>query len=122
METLLRVAAVLGVLVALSQVGRTGWRLLRGGVELLVAGEMARTRARRGDLTGMEEAEREMHSARRVRIRAGGELAGWVALLAVPPFTPWTLHIWAAVALFWIVFRLAAGEATGVARQGRGPR
>jgi hypothetical protein len=120
MEALLRVAAALGVLIALSRLLTASWRLLRRGVDVVVADEMARARAHRGDLTGLEEARGEAERARQRRRGGLARAALWLAVLAVPPFTPWPLWLYAstaAVATMWAAARAAPSPPTrGVSR------
>jgi len=86
------------------------WRLLRSLVRLarrvadvVWASEIAGARARRGDLTGMREAEAETHAARRTRDRAAGAALFWVSLLIAPAVLPWTRVLYAVLALVWVV-------------------
>lgn len=81
---------------------RAGLRLLRVGVSGVWADEMARTHARHGDLTSLDERRQEHARARRRARRAALEVAGWIALLIVPPFTPWPRAIYAGYALLWV--------------------
>jgi hypothetical protein len=106
MEAVLRLAAALGALVAVFQLLRAVWWLLRGGVDVVVADELARARADRGDLTGLGEARAEARRARRARGRRMLAAAAWLAVVAVPPFTRWTLWLYAAVAAVWIGARV----------------
>ncbi len=78
-------------------------RLLSSLAEVLWTNEIARTRARRGDLTGMREAEVEVREARRRRTRAALVVALWLMLLTAPAVLPWTRVLYAALAPVWLV-------------------
>lgn len=87
-----------------------GWRLLRSLVglagrvaDVVWASEIAGARARRGDLTGMREAEAETDAARHARNRAAGVVVFWVLLLLAPAVLPWTRVLYAVLALVWVV-------------------
>ncbi|MGH7474997.1 MAG: hypothetical protein ACRELD_01790 [Longimicrobiales bacterium] len=96
------ILAVFGVLALLRHILRAVFVLARRGVDAFLAGEAADVRARRGDLTGLEDAERNAQRARRARVRASIGLAVWSALLVAPPFTEWTAEIYAACAMLWL--------------------
>lgn len=102
MDTLLNLLAVAGGVGAAWHLVRAASRFLRGGVVGVVAEEMGRTHARRGDLTGLEERRRERDAARRESWRAAAEALGWVALLAAPVLTPWPRRIYAAYIVVWL--------------------
>lgn len=103
MKPILDILAIVGFLALVWGLGLAVLQLVRGGVDGLVAGGLAETRARRGDVTGMSEAERHLARARRNRVRSAAFVAGWAALLLVPPLTPWPRAIYGAAAVFWIV-------------------
>ncbi len=98
----------------LAVVGFAGvaWRALRAGIrlldsvaELLWANELARARARRGDLTGMDQADAEARDGRRSRGRAALAVALWLLLLTAPAATPWTRVLYAMVSPVWLMPR-----------------
>jgi len=84
---------------------RAGMRLLGSGAELLWANELARARARRGDLTGMDQADAEARDARRSRSHAALAVAFWLLLLTAPAATPWTRVLYAMLSLVWLMPR-----------------
>lgn len=103
MDTILTLLAATGIAAAIWHLVRAAFRFLRFGAAGLWTGEVARTHARRGDVTGLEEARRERESADRRRTRFGAEAVGWLILLLVPPLTPWARHVYAAYTLLWLV-------------------
>jgi hypothetical protein len=78
---------------------------LRGGVESFLARDLAAVRARRGDLTGLQEAAELRGMARRHRLLALTAFSMWVALLVVPPLTPWPELLYATYSLLWLAPR-----------------
>jgi hypothetical protein len=102
MEAALVILAVLGFVAALLRLLRAAFGALRHGVDEYVAREAAEARARRGDLTGMAEAQTLNRGARRARIRALAFAAFWLVLLVAPPFTPWARELYAACSLLWL--------------------
>ncbi len=103
MDTVLSILAITGVAAAVWHLIRATFRFLRFGATRLWADELARTHARRGDVTAMEDARRDRSTRSRDRTRAGVEAVGWLVLLLVPPLTPWSRHIYAAYTLLWVV-------------------
>lgn len=101
MDTLLTILAVAGVGAAVWHVVRSGFRILRHGATGLWAEELARTRARRGDVTGVQESRGRTEEIARVRRRVVMEGAGWLVLLVVPALTPWARPIYAVYAVLW---------------------
>lgn len=101
MNALINILAVLGGAAALWHLARAVLRLLRGGVSGVWADEMARTHARHGDLTSLDERRRERGDARKRARRAALAVAGWLALLAVPAFTSWARAVYAGYVLLW---------------------
>ena len=107
METLLTVLALAGIGAAAWPVVRAAFRFLRQEASGLWTDELARTHARRGDVTALEEARRRAVEVARRRRRAVAEGVGWLALLAVPALTPWARPIYASYAVLWAVPFLA---------------
>lgn len=103
MTTALLILAVLGVAALIWRLVRAGYALVRRGVEAFLARESAALRERQGDITGLVEADAHARSARRSRLRAALTALLWLALLAVPPLTPWSLEIYAACSLVWLI-------------------
>jgi hypothetical protein len=79
--------------------------VFRGGVESFLARDLAGIRARRGDLTGLQEAAELRGVARRHRMVALGAFSMWVVLLVVPPLTPWPELLYATYSLLWLAPR-----------------
>lgn len=103
MDIILTILAVTGVAAAVWHLVRAAFRFLRYGATGFWADELARTHARRGDVTSMEDARHDRATTARWKARAGVEAVGWLILLLVPPLTPWARHIYAAYTLLWLV-------------------
>lgn len=102
MNTLLNLLAVAGGAAAAWHMVRAAFRFLRGGAAGIWLDEMARTHARHGDLTSLEERVREQRAESRRSRRAAAGVVGWAAVLAAPGFTPWARSLYAAYALLWL--------------------
>jgi hypothetical protein len=102
MTFLLNLLAFFGVLAILGGCIRSALRLLRGGVESYVAGAVANARAGRGDLSGLNAAREWSAASRAAKRWFAAHALGWLGLLIVPLFTPWTAEIYAASALLWL--------------------
>jgi hypothetical protein len=100
---ILFILAFAGIVAAVWHLVRAAIRFLSQGASGLWTGEVARTHARRGDVTALEEARREQTAAKRGRTRAGAEAVGWLILLLVPPLTPWGTYIYASYVVLWLV-------------------
>lgn len=105
MNTLLLLAAVFGFGAIALGVARAAIGLVKRLAEGVLAGEVAGSRERRGDLTGMAEAERQSAGARRERLRLAIVMVAWTVLLVGPPFTPWPRQIYAAASVLWLLHR-----------------
>lgn len=103
MHTLLVLLGIAGFLAVATRAGWTAFRLLHGGADELLTRQLSRTRAQRGDLTGLQEAEAHRELARRRRRLALGALVLWGGLLLLPPLTPWPALLYALYALLWLV-------------------
>lgn len=101
MSILLNLLAVAGSAAAAWHLVRAASRFLSGGVSGIWADEMARTHARHGDLTSLDERQRERARARRRARWAALEVAGWFGVLALPAFTAWPRGIYASYSLLW---------------------
>jgi hypothetical protein len=97
--------AAAGIAAVLLRAFGAVFAMLRGGVESFLAHDLAEIRARRGDLTGLEEAEALRVAARRHRLRAASVFGLWIGLLLVPLLTPWPQGLFAAYALLWLLPR-----------------
>lgn len=103
MDWTLVIFAVAGCAAVSRCLVRSTYRVVRQFTYVLYAGELAKARSRRGDLTGLEEAREWVARARKERRRALGEVGLWLALLAVPLYlVPEPEYIYAAYGVFWI--------------------
>jgi hypothetical protein len=102
------------IVAVLAVVGGVGlaYRLVRALLRLgLVAVEgtmlagLTEVSARQGDLTGMAERRVQTQRLRRARLRAGGFVLLWGALLAVPPLAGVAALVYAAAAPLWLLPR-----------------
>jgi hypothetical protein len=109
MEAALAVLAAIGFFVVAWRLVKAVLRLARLGLDVYAAGELADTRARRGDLTGMEEAKRAAAARKRARWRMVAPAVVWLLLLVLPALTPWTRSLYASYTLFWVLGRLRRG-------------
>jgi hypothetical protein len=103
MDILLNLLALIGIAAAVWHVVRAAFRFLGHGAAGMWTDEVARTHARRGDVTALEDSRRQREAVARRKTRAGVEAVGWLILLLVPPLTPWGRHIYAAYTLLWLV-------------------
>lgn len=103
MDIILSVLAAAGIAAAVWHLVRAAFRFLRFGADGLWTDEVARTHARRGDVSSLEAAKQQREAATRWKTRAGAEAIGWLVLLLTPPLTPWARHIYAAYTILWIV-------------------
>jgi hypothetical protein len=95
--------AVIGFVAVLRLLAVALLRLLGRGVEVFLAREVSAQHARRGDLSALRAAETAQASATRARLGAIAWLALLTALLAAPPFTPWTRELYAVYAPLWLL-------------------
>lgn len=95
--------AVLGGIAVARRAAASLLRLAHRGVDAFVAGEIEEVRARRGDLTGLQDAQQDVRHARGARQRAAAALCLWAGLLVVPPLTPWPIPMYAAYSLLWFL-------------------
>lgn len=102
MNTLLNLLAVAGGAAAVWHLVRAVLRFLRGGALGIWADELARTHARHGDLTALDETERERRAAARRARRAALEVVGWSAVLVAPSLTSWPRPVYALYSLLWL--------------------
>lgn len=102
MEPLLLILAAIGVSAVLWRLARAVIRLIQRSGEAWIAAGAASSRQRRGDLTGLDEAADLERRARTGRRNAALRVAFWLAVLLLPPFTPWTVVVYAACALLWL--------------------
>lgn len=97
--------AIAGVIAVMLRLLRALFASLRGGVDAFLAGDVADTRAHRGDLTGHSEARSAVQLARRRRMLALGAASLWIGLLVVPMLTPWPSLLYAGYSVLWVLPR-----------------
>jgi hypothetical protein len=107
MDAPILILAVAGGLAILLRAGRALFLVLRGGADAIIARDVAATLARRGDLTGLQEARVAHADARRRRYLAVGVFSLWIGLLLIPSLTPWPRMLYALYSLLWLVPRRA---------------
>lgn len=105
MHSLLVILGIAGFLAVARHALDALLRLLHGDVEAALADGRASTRAERGDVTGLQEAEAERIAAAGRRRIALALLVLWTALLLLPPLTPWPGALYAAYSLLWLLPR-----------------
>jgi hypothetical protein len=103
MNVAIMLLAILGFAAAAGQLLRALLVALGTGVESFLAREVTEVNARRGDLTALQEAESRHKVARRARFGAVARVSFWTALLAIPPFTPWTAILYACYSPLWLL-------------------
>jgi hypothetical protein len=105
MSTVLGLLAVAGVLAVLFAATRVVLRLARGSVEAFIARELESTRAGRGDLSGLSQAQEWRATMRRARRWHTVHVLAWLGLLIAPLFTPWTRELYASYSVLWLLPR-----------------
>lgn len=105
MRILLLPLALAGAAAILLRAGAALLRLAHGGLESLYAGGLAEAHARRGDITGLQDAASSREHAVRRRRLAVASLVMWAGLLLLPLITPWPATMFAAYSLLWLVPR-----------------
>lgn len=116
MNTLLNLLALAGGTAAAWHLVRAALRFLRGGAFGIWADELARTHARHGDLTSLDERHRERSAATTSARRAALQAFGWLAILVAPAMTSWPRPLYAAYTLLWVgpaARRLRRGRESG---------
>src|SRR5688500_548654 len=102
MITLILLAS-LCVLAVLLRLGTALLYAAKFSVERYVARQILDQRATRGDLSGMDEAEKIRVSAAARQMRYLGETAVWVALLGVPLLFPGAFVVYPLYLIFWFI-------------------
>lgn len=105
MNLAVKLLAAAGILAVVLRLLRALFAGLRGGVDALLAGDVASSRAQRGDLTGLDEARSAVTQAQRRRLVALGQASVWIGLLLVPALTPWPAPLYASYSLLWLLPR-----------------
>ena len=116
MEPLLFILAFAGVSALLVRIARAAFVLLHRSGQAWLASEAASRRQQHGDLTGLSEYAEQERAARAAKRAAAVGFGLWLALLLVPPLTPWTREIYAACSLLWLV-RMRVGSGAIVVRR-----
>jgi hypothetical protein len=102
MRFLVLLLVVIGIAAVLRHLAVALLRLLKRGADEYIARQIADVRARRGDLTGLSDAQVERSIAKRARFAAVGGVSLWIGLLVVPPLTPWPELLYASYTAFWL--------------------
>jgi hypothetical protein len=97
--------AVLGFFALVARLGRAALRLGLNAAEATAASGLAEVSQRRGDVTGFLERQASGQSLRRARRRNVAAIAGYAALLVLPPFFGLAAEVYAASALLWLLPR-----------------
>lgn len=103
MSTLVALLGVAGIAAVLWHLARAVFRFLGYGASGLWSKEVARTHARRGDVTSLQETEQQRAAAQRRRRRTGVVALGWLALLVAPSFSTWDGPIYASYSVLWLL-------------------
>jgi hypothetical protein len=102
MQFVLFLLAVAGFVAVLKRLGLAAFRALKGGVDAFILSEVASSRAQRGDVTGLTEAQQLRRDTRFLRWRAAGSVLLWIGALLAPLLTQFTLWIYASYSLLWL--------------------
>lgn len=97
--------AVAGFCAVAWRLARSAFGLLRHVADVFWTDELSWTRARTGDLTGMQEADQEARTARRARWKDTGVVLLWTGALALPALLPWTREAYVVANLVWLLPR-----------------
>jgi hypothetical protein len=103
MELVILILAASGFLALLGRVVMALLRLLRGSAESFLASDVAEVRARRGDLTGLQEAKQWRGVMRRDRLRSAFRLGFWLLLLAGAPAAGFAREVYTACSVLWLL-------------------
>ena len=105
MTSLLILIALPGIAAVVLRWSRALFVTARHSLERFIAGQIADTRAQRGDISGMSEAESIRSKARAEALRSLLLVLFWSALLLGPLLLPGTLLIYALYAVLWFLPR-----------------
>jgi hypothetical protein len=103
MQFVLFLLAVAGFMAVLRRLGLAAFQALRGGVDSYLLREVASTRAERGDLTGLMEAQSLRKSQRIARWRSVAAVLLWLGALSVPLLTRTPVPIYAVFSILWLL-------------------
>ena len=110
MSLLLLLIALPGIAAVLLHWSRAVFETARYSIELLVARQISDTRAARGDISGMSEAESFRQTSRARRWRSVTHTLIWTGVLLFPFMVPGTLLIYALYGLLWFFPRKRVGS------------
>ncbi|HEX6558115.1 MAG TPA: hypothetical protein VF021_01595 [Longimicrobiales bacterium] len=110
MTLLLVLIALPGIAAVVLRWSNAMWATARHSLEWFVASQIADTRAQRGDISGMSEADMIRRKSRDAQSRDLLRLLFWSALLIVPLLLPGSFIIYALYGLFWLVPRTTTPE------------
>lgn len=103
MTFILILLAIPGVLAVLLRLGKATLRTAKYSLERHVARQILDQRAGRGDLTGMEEANKVRGVAATNQMRYLGEALLWAALLALPLIFPPAIVLYPFYSILWFI-------------------
>ena len=103
MSIIVFVLAVYGFCAVFRQILVHAFVVLRRGVDGYVARQVAGTRARHGDVTGMQDAATAATAAQRRRRRSTLLLGFWLAALLLPALTTWPQGFYALYSMLWVL-------------------
>ena len=110
MSLLLVLIALPGIAAVLLHWSRSVFETARYSIELLVARQISDSRAARGDISGMSEAESFRQNSRAKRWRSVTHTLIWTGVLLFPLIIPGTLLVYALYGLLWLVPRKRVGS------------
>jgi len=113
MAPLINLLAVAGIAAVVLHMLRALASAALRSAQTMLADEAGDARARRGDLTGVEDARQAVGRARIERRRAFLLAAGWGIALLAPLLTPWTRTFYACYSALWLAGRLRPRNGSG---------
>jgi hypothetical protein len=105
LSLILLTLAFFGFFALVSRLGRASLRLALNAAESTATSGLAEVSHRRGDITGFMENRASHQTLRRARRRTAALAAGYLLLLAIPPFAGIAREVYAASALLWLLPR-----------------
>lgn len=103
MTPILILLAIPGALAVFLRFGKATLRAAKYSLERYVARQIVDQRAGRGDITGMEEANRLRSAAATYQMRYLGEALLWAALLGLPLIFPPAIVLYPFYSIFWFI-------------------
>jgi len=107
---LLVLIALPGIAAVLLHWSKSVFETARYSIELLVARQISDSRAARGDISGMGEAESFRQNSRAKRWRSVTHTLIWTGVLLFPLIIPGTLLVYALYGLLWLIPRKRVGS------------